>query len=173
MYSSWIYMHHFLPQIAWMLSNVPLFQAACEQVEVSLGDPTKLSHSFLSVFLFIGKKSVCKKNWRQVKKSQTATEEVHTHASARLCDMQTGSENRAMAQNKGQCFSLSFFDAQIRRQEFHFLLENIGGSSQARKENKHVGRMKQLLSTQKQQMPFLDRKCGFCEKEVYDMFEGH
>lgn len=119
------------------------------------------------------KKSVCKKNWRQVKKSQTATEEVHTHASARLCDMQTGSENRAMAQNKGQCFSLSFFDAQIRRQEFGFLLENIGGSSQARKENKHVGRMKQLLSTQKQQMPFLDRKCGFCEKEVYDMFEGH
>lgn len=71
------------------------------------------------------KKSVCKKNWRQVKKSQTATEEVHTHASAQLCDMQTGSENRAMAQNKGQCFSLSCFDAQIRRQEFRFLLENI------------------------------------------------
>lgn len=74
---------------------------------------------------------------------------------------------------KASAFLCLFFDAQIRRQEFRFLLENIGGSSQARKENKHVGRMKQLLSTQKQQMPFLDRKCGFCEKEVYDMFEGH
>lgn len=63
---------------------------------------------------------------------------MHTHASARLCDMQTGSENRAMAQNKGQCFSLSFlsfFDAQIRRQEFRFLLKSGEKGKQTRRQN--------------------------------------